>query len=177
MKVGFGLTSDPALLAEMFSVCFESICDFLGGNFQIISEIVDREQQALSRDSHVEKWNLVSGIVSKVPPLVVFQGPSTAWVWLSVEKAPAMEQIVRILRKHPTVHMATGELNQGGEGFRKTHFQALEVPKLLSRLRSDKQLVSFEQVRLIGLMTHERKATELFMTSVLGDLRQKQPKH
>jgi len=222
MRVGFGLTTDPALLAEMFSVCFESICDFVDGNFQIISDIVDREQQALSRDSHVEKWNLVSRIldgsaqdlerlglrlgyafptshlgaivwsqnsdvqagtleqivqsvarvVSKVPPLVVFQGPSTVWVWFGAEKLPAMEQIARILRKHPAVHMATGGLHHGGEGFRETHYQALEVQKLLGRLRSDSQLVSFEQVQLIGLMAHDRKAAERFMTSVLGDLRQ-----
>jgi DNA-binding PucR family transcriptional regulator len=222
MKIGFGLTSDPALLAEMFSVCFESICDFVDGNFQIISEIVDREEQALSRDSHVEKWNLVNRIldgsaqdldrlglrlgyafhtghlgaivwsqnsdvqpgtleqivqsvariVSKVPPLVVFQGPSTAWVWFNTEKQPAMEQIARILRRHPAVHMAAGELHHGSEGFRETHFQALEVQKLLGRLRSDKQLVSFEQVQLIGLMAHDRKAAERFMTAVLGDLRQ-----
>jgi DNA-binding PucR family transcriptional regulator len=222
MKVGFGLTTDPTLLAEMFSVCFESICDFVDGNFQIISEIVDREEQALSRDSHVEKWNLVSRIldgsaqdldrlglrlgyafhtshlgaivwsqnsdvqagtleqivqsvargVSKVPPLIVLQGPSTAWVWFGAETLPAMEQIARILRKHPSVHMATGGLHQGGEGFRETHFQALEVQKLLGRLRSDSQLVSFEQVQLIGLMAHDRKAVERFMTSVLGDLRQ-----
>jgi DNA-binding PucR family transcriptional regulator len=222
MKVGFGLTTDPALLAEMFSVCFESISDFVDGNFQSISEIVDREEQALSRDSHVEKWNLVSRILdgsaqdlgrlslrlgyafhtshlgaivwsqssniqsgtleqivqsvarvlSHMPPLVVFQAPSTAWVWFDTEKLPVMEQIARILRKHPSVHMAIGELHQGGEGFRETHFQALEVQKLLGRLRSDRQLVSFEQVQLIGLMAHDRKAAERFMTSVLGDLRQ-----
>lgn len=222
MRFGFGLTTDPALLAEMFSVCFESICDFVDGNFQIISDIVDREQQALSRDSHVEKWNLVSRIldgsaqdldrlglrlgyafhtshlgaivwsqnsgvqagtleqivqsvariVSKVPPLVVFQGPSTVWVWFGAEKLPAMEQIARILRKHPAVHMATGGLHHGGEGFRETHHQALEVQKLLGRLRSDSQLVSFEQVQMIGLMAHDQKAAERFMTSVLGDLRQ-----
>jgi len=70
------------------------------------------------------------------------------------------------------VYMATGGLHQGGEGFRETHFQALEVQKLLGRLRSDSQLVSFEQVQLIGLMAHDRKAAERFMTSVLGDLRQ-----
>lgn len=222
MKVGFGLTTDPALLAEMFSVCFESISDFIDGNFQILSDIVAREEQALARDSHVDKWNLVSRIldgaaqdldrlglrlgyafhaghlgallwsqssdvqpgtleqiaqavarvVSDGPPLVVFQGPSTAWVWFETEKPPAMEQIARILRKHPSVHMATGELQHGGEGFRETHLQALEVQKLLGRLRSDRQLVSFEQVQLIGLMAHDQKAAERFLISVLGDLRQ-----
>jgi len=221
MNVGFGLTTDPVLLAEMFSVCFESICDFVDGNFQIISEIVDREEQALSRDSHVEKWNLVNRVldrsaqdldrmalrlgyafhtshigaivwsqnsdvqsgtleqivqsvarrVSKEPPLIVFQGPSTAWVWFAAETPLAMEQIARILRNHPAVHMAAGELNQGGEGFRETHFQALEVQKLLGRLNSDSQLVSFAQVQLISLMVHDRKAAESFMESVLGDLR------
>jgi DNA-binding PucR family transcriptional regulator len=222
MKVGFGLTTEPALLAEMFAVCFESICDFVDGNFQIVSDIVDRETQALSRDSHVEKWNLVSRILdgsaqdqdrlglrlgyafhaghlgailwsqssdvqpgtleqivqsiarvlSGVPPLVVYQGPSTAWVWFGTEKRLATEQIARILRKHPFVQMAIGELHHGVEGFRETHFQALEVQRLLGRLRSDRQLVSFEQVQLIGLMSHDRKAAERFMASVLGDLRQ-----
>jgi DNA-binding PucR family transcriptional regulator len=225
MRVGFGLTTDPALLEEMFSVCFESICDFVDGNFQIVSEIVDREENALSRDSHVEKWNLVSRIldgtaqdldrlglrlgyafhtshtgailwsqngdvtvaaleqivqsvaraVSNVPPLVVFLSPSTVWVWFGTEKAPVTEQIARILRKHPSVHMATGELHYGCEGFRDTHFQALEVQKLLGRLRSDRQLVSFEQVQLISLMGHDQKAAERFMTTVLGDLRQAPP--
>jgi len=222
MKVGFELTTDPALLAEMFSVCFESICDFVDGNFQIVSEIVDLEEHALSRDSHVEKWNLVSRVldgttqdldrlglrlgyafrsshfgaimwsqnsdvqagaleqivqsvarvISEVPPLVIFQGPSTAWVWFGTERLPATEQIARILRKHPSVHMATGALHRGSEGFRETHFQALEVQTVLGRLRSDRQLVSFEQVQLIGLMAHDRKAAERFMTSVLGDLLQ-----
>ena len=222
MKIGFGLSANPTLLAEMFSVCFESISDFVDGNFQIMSEIVDREEQALSRDSHVEKWNLVSRIldgsaqdldrlglrlgygfntshlgaivwsensdvqagtlepivqsvarsVSKVAPLIVFQGPSTVWVWFGTEKPPAMDQIARILRKHPSVHMATGGLHHGCEGFRESHFQALEVQKLMGRLRSDRQLVSFEQVQLIGLMAHDQKAAELFMHSVLGDLRQ-----
>jgi DNA-binding PucR family transcriptional regulator len=221
MRVGFGLTNDPALLDEMFSACFESICDFVDGNFRIVSEIVDREENALSRDSHVDKWNLVSRILdgtaqdldrlglrlgyvfqtshigailwsqnsdvtvgtlepivqsvarmfSKVPPLVVFPGPSTVWVWFGTEKAPATEQIARILRKHPSVHMATGELHDGWEGFRETHFQAVEVQNLLGRLRSDRQLVSFEQVQLISLMGHDRKAAERFMALVLGDLR------
>ena len=222
MKVGFGLTTDPALLAEMFSVCFESICDFVDGNFRIVADIVDREEQSLARDSHVEKWNLVSRIldgsahdlerlglrlgyafntshlgailwtehsdvqpgaleqivqsiarvVSNVPSLVVFQSPATAWVWFGTETPPATEQIARVLRKHPSVHMATGALHQGAEGFRETHFQALEVQKLLGRLRSDRQLVRFEQVRLIGLMAQDRKAAERFMASVLGDLQQ-----
>jgi DNA-binding PucR family transcriptional regulator len=222
MRVGFGLTNDPTLLDEMFSVCFESICDFVDGNFRIVSEIVDREENALSRDSHVEKWNLVSRILdgtaqdldrlglrlgyafdtshigailwsqnsdvkvgtlepivqsvarmfSKVPPLVVFPGPSTVWVWFGTEKASATEHIARILRKHPSVQMATGELQDGCEGFRETHFQALEVQKLLGRLRSDRKLVSFEQVQLVSLMGHDRKAAERFMALVLGDLRQ-----
>lgn len=225
MRVGFGLTNDPALLAEMFSICFESICDFVDGNFRIVSAIVDREEEALARDSHIDKLNLVTRVldgatddlsrlglrlgysfeanhlgavlwsqtsdiqareleqivqsiaraISDVPPLIILHSPATIWVWFGTDKLHTIEQIRRILRKRPGVRMAFGDIVPGGEGFRDTHFQALEVQKLLGQLRSDAQLVSFGQVRLLGLLVHDRKAAERFMTSMLGDVRKAPP--
>lgn len=102
--------------------------------------------------------------------LTVVSAATTLWVWLPVATVPARDELAEALRRTPEVQVALGNAARGIEGFRRSHQDAVEVRRLVARLGTSAQLVTFEEVQLAALVTRDEARAEEFVARVLGDL-------
>lgn len=110
--------------------------------------------EAIMSDSHA------------VRRLTVVAGTAELWVWL-----PVGEVVVEpTLASHPRVRVAVGGAGRGREGFRRSHFEALDARHLVTRLGSTAQLVRYDDVALVSAMTDDLTRLDDFVGHVLGDL-------
>ncbi|HWU21824.1 MAG TPA: helix-turn-helix domain-containing protein [Nocardioides sp.] len=107
--------------------------------------------------------------------LTVVAAASTLWVWLPVATPADRGELLVALRRTPEVSVAVGAPAAGVEGFRRSHQDAVEVRRLLARLGSGEQLVTFEEVQLVSLLTRDEARAEEFVGAVLGDFAQASP--
>lgn len=102
--------------------------------------------------------------------LTVVAAAGTLWVWLPVAAPPRREELDAALRRAPEVRVALGQPAPGIEGFRRSHQDASEVRRLVARLGTQTQLVTFEEVQLAALVTRDEARAAEFVGLVLGDL-------
>ncbi|MET9201179.1 helix-turn-helix domain-containing protein [Gordonia sp. NPDC003585] len=100
--------------------------------------------------------------------LSVIASASSWWLWLPTDSSSIPDR----LDAHPTIGMAVGRTGNDVEGFRTSHFQALTVQRVLSRMTSGRRIARFDDVRLVSLLDTDRPAVDEFVTDVLGDLHQ-----
>jgi len=102
--------------------------------------------------------------------LSVIANAATLWVWTGAEQDIDLQQLQMAIKGLPGVRLAIGSTGQGGEGFRRAHLDALTTQRVLGRLQSGARVVSFDMVRLVALLTRDRKASQQFVTHTLGNL-------
>jgi DNA-binding PucR family transcriptional regulator len=102
--------------------------------------------------------------------LTVVAAAGTLWVWLPVAAVPDRDAVAAALRRTPEVRVAVGTPAHDVEGFRRSHQDALEVRRLVARLGTTEQLVTFAEVELAALVTRDAARAEEFVDRVLGDL-------
>lgn len=107
--------------------------------------------------------------------LTVMVNAATLWVWVSGSRAIELDNLRAALKNTAGVRMAIGSGNQGIDGFRHAHLDALTTQRLLGRLRAGANVVHFDMVRLVALMTRDAEALQQFIHHTLGELAGAQP--
>lgn len=102
--------------------------------------------------------------------LTVVAAATTLWVWLPVAARPRAQELAGALRRAPEVRVAVGNPARGIEGFRRSHQDAVEVRRLVARLGTASQLVTFDEVQLAVLVTRDEARADELVGSVLGGL-------
>lgn len=98
--------------------------------------------------------------------LTVVAGTAELWVWLPVEEIV----VEPTLDAHPHVRVAVGAPGRDREGFRRSHFEALEARQLVTRLGSTARFARYDDLSLVSAMTEDLARLDEFVTHVLGDL-------
>lgn len=102
--------------------------------------------------------------------LVVIANAATAWTWVHGGTPVDLHALASRLKSWPEVRMAIGPGSGGIDGFRRTHLDALAAQHLVARLRTRRQVVHFDDVRLVSLMGNDLEAMQQFIAHTLGDL-------
>jgi DNA-binding PucR family transcriptional regulator len=106
-------------------------------------------------------------------PLSVMAGAATRWVWVHGRPDPA--RLREAVATDPRVRIAVGSTGGGLDGFRRGHFDALIVQRMLTRLASPQQLATHDEVELVALLTTDLDRAEQFVHRVLGDFARADP--
>ncbi|EGD56598.1 helix-turn-helix domain-containing protein [Gordonia neofelifaecis] len=106
---------------------------------------------------------VASGVTRR---LTVLAGASELWVWLPTERLT----VESALADHPHVRIAAGSAGHGREGFRRSHFEALEGKQLLNRLGSATRFAAYDDLALLAAMTSDLTRLDDFIAHTLGDL-------
>ncbi|MEH3078168.1 MAG: helix-turn-helix domain-containing protein [Quadrisphaera sp.] len=102
--------------------------------------------------------------------LTVVAGATALWLWLPVAGEVAADDLARHLVATPPVRVALGRAGRDVEGFRRSHLDALTAQRLLARLTSPRQVVRYEDVKLVDLVTADPARVEEFIGDTLGAL-------
>jgi DNA-binding PucR family transcriptional regulator len=105
----------------------------------------------------------------KPKALVVPATSSSMWVWVNNPNGDAKERLRPILADSLQVRLALGSVVSGIDGFRRSHYEAVDTQRLMTRVGTV-QLASFDEVSLAALGSHNEQAAREFMARVLGDL-------
>ena len=98
--------------------------------------------------------------------LTVVAGTAELWVWLPVDEVV----VEPTLATHPHVRVAAGAPGTGREGFRRSHFEALEARQLVTRLGSSVRFARYDDLSLVSALTDDLSRLDDFVAHVLGDL-------
>lgn len=104
--------------------------------------------------------------------LKILVSPSVIWVWASAHH-PVNEKVLEsVLKKKENIRISHGEGGSGIDGFRRAHLDAQAAQRVLGRLKSNVQLVSYDRVRLMAFLSKDAKSIQHYSGHVLGDLAQ-----
>lgn len=103
-------------------------------------------------------------------PLTIVASAATLWVWVPGGPALDVERVLAETRQMPQVRVAIGSSGHGVEGFRRSHLTALTTQRMVARLGTAQRVVSFDEVRLVSLVTQNAEAADQFVKHTLGDL-------
>lgn len=108
-------------------------------------------------------------------PLNVVASAATLWVWAPGKAEPDLKQLSAAVRSQRGVRIAIGSSARGVEGFRRSHLDALTAQRMLARLQSNERVVSFDEVRLVSLVTQDAEGAQAFVQQTLGELASADP--
>ena len=129
---------------------------------EIDTEIADLEQLASAFQKACQQSRALKIIVS----------PALIWVWTAAEY-PVNEKVLQVALKNKThIRLSYGEGGCGMDGFRRSHLDAQAAQRVLGRLKSNVQLVSYDRVRLMAFLAKDAKSIQHYSGHVLGDLAQ-----
>ncbi|MBE0482046.1 MAG: helix-turn-helix domain-containing protein [Bacterioplanes sp.] len=104
--------------------------------------------------------------------LKIIVSPSLIWVWASAE-FPVNEKVLEaVLKNKEHIRISYGEGGAGVDGFRRSHLDAQAAQRVLGRLKSSVQSVSYDRVRLMAFLSKDAKSIQHYAEHVLGDLAQ-----
>ncbi|MCD2514549.1 PucR family transcriptional regulator [Comamonas endophytica] len=122
------------------------------------ADALERAAQALAR-------------CARAPQLLpVAASAGTLWAWASGSRTVDLAQLRQALQGLPGVRIALGSAAAGIDGFRRTHQEALAAQRVLGRVHSSARVISFDQVRLVALVTRDAEACAQFVEHALGRL-------
>ena len=129
---------------------------------EIDTEISDLEHLATAFQKACQQSTSLKIIVS----------PSLIWVWAAAD-FPVNEKVLEsALKKKENIRLSYGEGGTGMDGFRRSHLDAQAAQRVLGRLKSNVQLVSYDRVRLMAFLSKDAKSIQHYSGHVLGDLAQ-----
>lgn len=102
--------------------------------------------------------------------LTVVASAATLWVWIPHGGEPDRARLRLALHGLPDVRIALGSRGHGVEGFRRGHFDAVTTQRMLARVGSEARVATFDDVRLVALVTHDPDAARDFVAHTLGAL-------
>lgn len=140
------------------------------------SEEIDTEISSLEKVAAV-----FQSACQQTESLKVIASPSVIWVWVSAEHAVNERLLETALAQHHHVRVSfgvggglegSGLEGSGIDGFRRAHLDALAAQRVLGRLKSNIQLVSYDRVRLMAFLAKDGKSIQHYSEHVLGELAQ-----
>ncbi len=103
-------------------------------------------------------------------PLTVVASAATLWLWVPRAAEPDLDPLVLAVRQLPGVRVALGTVGRGVAGFRRSHYDAVTAQRMVARLGGGRRVVSFDDVRLVSLVTQDPERAEEFIAHALGAL-------
>lgn len=103
-------------------------------------------------------------------PLLVPASAGALWVWVPAEAPLELDLVRSAARRQPGLRVAVGSNGVGMEGFRKSHLDALAAQRMLAHLAGAPIVATFDDLRLLSLVTKDPAAAADFVTETLGDL-------
>ncbi|MUL64591.1 hypothetical protein BOO86_08970 [Mycobacterium sp. CBMA 234] len=103
-------------------------------------------------------------------PLTIHASAATLWAWIPGIVPTTSAVIDQHLRAHPAARIALGIAAAGAEGFRQSHVDAVTAQRMLARGAAAHQLVRFEEVHLVSLITKDSDLCSEFVRNALGPL-------
>jgi DNA-binding PucR family transcriptional regulator len=102
--------------------------------------------------------------------LKVIASPSVIWVWASAEFSVNEKILETVLKQNTGIRISFGSSSSGIDGFRRAYLDAQAAQRVLGRLESNIQLVSYERVRLMAFLSKDAKSIQHYSEHVLGEL-------
>lgn len=103
-------------------------------------------------------------------PLVIPSGAARYDVWCGSFEAPATDELERY-RPPPRVVVAFGRPNEGVEGFRTSHLQAMQAARIGALMRgATPSVTSYSRVELVSLLASDLPRARAFVAAELGPL-------
>nr|WP_221185505.1 helix-turn-helix domain-containing protein [Flexivirga oryzae] len=102
--------------------------------------------------------------------LTLVAGAQSLWVWLPTADVRTDATVTAALEAAPGVQVAIGRNGLGLEGFRRSHLDAAEAQRLLSRLDSSRRIARYDEVQLVALLTGDLTKADEFVADTLGAL-------
>ncbi|WP_316574239.1 PucR family transcriptional regulator [Nocardia canadensis] len=102
--------------------------------------------------------------------LTIVAGAAALWLWLPVDAAPELDPVHAGLADAPDVRVAIGRPGLGIPGFRRSHLDALETQRMLTRLTSHRRVARHEDVQLVTVLTADPLRADEFVADTLGAL-------
>lgn len=102
--------------------------------------------------------------------LKIMISSAVLWVWTPATRPIDTYEIKHLVQRLPAVRITFGTGSKGIDGFRRAHFDALMAQRVLNRMHSTARAVSFDQIRLAAIMSHDHEALQRYLTFTLGDL-------
>ncbi len=127
-------------------------------------------------DTEISALETVAAVFQKAcqqtESLKIIVSPSVIWVWASAEFSVNERLLETVLKQHENVRISFGSGSSGLDGFRRAHLDAQAAQRVLGRLKSNIQLVSYERVRLMAFLSKDAKSIQHYSEHVLGELAQ-----
>lgn len=107
--------------------------------------------------------------------LKVIASPSVIWIWVSAEFSVNEKILETVLKQNTGIRISFGSSGnssggKGIDGFRRAYLDAQAAQRVLGRLESNIQLVSYERVRLMAFLSKDAKSIQHYSEHVLGEL-------
>lgn len=135
------------------------------------SASADYEQGLLERAARL----IAMGIEVR-PPLILPASSTTTWVWLSGDHRLDVRRIRESMADVPIgVMAAAGSVAHKMAGFRRTHREAVAARRLAGRNPGTDRFISYDEVRLAVLASHDEEAAAQFVSDTLGELAHADP--
>ena len=131
------------------------------------SEEIDTEISALENVAAV-----FQKACQQTDSLKIIASPSVIWVWASAQHTVNERLLETVLKQHENVRISFGSGGSGLDGFRRAHLDAQAAQRVLGRLKSNIQLVSYDRVRLMAFLSKDAKSIQHYSEHVLGELAQ-----
>ncbi|TLH70712.1 transcriptional regulator [Mycolicibacterium aubagnense] len=107
--------------------------------------------------------------------LSVLASADTRWLWLPGANNPDFSGITTALGQLPGVRIAVGSTAAGIEGFRRSHLDAIETQRVMTKAGSTQQIASFADVQIVALLTADPEQANRFIRHTLGDFEYADP--
>ncbi|MCO6186003.1 CdaR family transcriptional regulator [Rhizobium sp. L1K21] len=103
--------------------------------------------------------------------LLIAADHATCWLWLTRQPTLQMAEA----NCPPGLRLAIGPASSGIEGFRESHETARLVQSFLASAPAARRVADYETVRLISVITPDRRLLKRFINDTLGDLAKANP--
>ncbi|WP_124709235.1 PucR family transcriptional regulator [Gordonia insulae] len=127
----------------------------------------DSAEEAADLDAAAEAVMRVCGALRR---LTLNASTTALWVWVPAHVVPPVEVAEQIVADTPGIHVAFGRHGQDLEGFRRSHLDAASAQRMLARVGSTRQVVRYEDVALLSVLTADMAQADQFVADTLGDL-------
>lgn len=101
--------------------------------------------------------------------LLVHASASSLWLWLTPGIPVSAEMLETALARHRDVRLAIGSLDEGVDGFRRTHDRAVETQRLVQS-NSAHRVACYDDVAAVLLLARDEARLREFIYATLGPL-------
>ena len=124
----------------------------------------------------LERAALAAAAIAGVsPPLLVRATSSSLWAWYATADSLDPAVLREAVKAMPGVRVAVGASARGLEGFRQSHRDAVTTQRVMSRANSDLSAATYDEVRVVSLITADVERAGEFVRRTLGGLADAEP--